>query len=90
MVVVKYTNFCSKNRSTYKEAAFFTPIPTTGSADATQLNHSCPDDGLFISLDIMLEGEEHVSLTHMLVCTHTHTHTHTLVLQIEMQRTFPI
>jgi hypothetical protein len=38
----------------------------------------------FLSLDIMLEGKEHVPFTHMLVCTHTHT----LVLQIEMQRIF--
>jgi hypothetical protein len=74
IVVVKNTNFYTKNQSTYKEAVFFTPIPTTGSADGTQLKHSCPNDGLFISLDIMPEGKEHVSFTHMLVCTHTHTH----------------
>jgi len=82
--VKKYKFLDQKIRAHVKKAVFFTPIPTTGSADGTQLKHSYPNDGLFISLDLMLEGEEQVSFTHMLMCTHTHT----LVLQIETQRTF--
>jgi hypothetical protein len=32
--------FTPKNQSTCKKAVFFTPIPTTGSADGTKLKHS--------------------------------------------------
>jgi hypothetical protein len=38
----KYNVFTPKIRAQIKEAVSFTPIPTTGSADGTQLKHSRP------------------------------------------------